>query len=50
MTLITDEMDDLALRAVDAIQVANTWMYQYARRQSSGRDVDVRYKYVRDRS
>lgn len=42
-TVITDRMDDRALRAVDAIQVENTWMLEYARRLNIGREVDLRY-------
>lgn len=43
MTEITDVMDDRALRSVDAIQVENPWMLEYARRLNIGRDVDIRY-------
>ena len=31
MTTIADRMDCRALRFVDAIQVMNTWMFEYAR-------------------
>lgn len=43
MTLITDRMDDYALRKADAIQVENLWMLDYARGINEGRDVDIRY-------
>ncbi len=43
MTEITDRLDDRALRQVDAIQVMNPWMLEYARDINSGRDVDLRY-------
>lgn len=43
MTEVTDRMDDRALRVVDAIQVENPWMLEYARRVNVGRDVDIRY-------
>lgn len=44
MTEITDRLDDRALRAVDAIQVENPWMLDYAREINIGRsDVDIRY-------
>ncbi len=43
MTEITDRMDDRALRAADAIQVENPWMYEYARNLNKGRAVDLRY-------
>lgn len=43
MTQITDRMDDRALRTVDAIQVENPWMFDYAQRLNTGRDVDLRY-------
>lgn len=43
MTEITDRMDDWALRAADAIQVENPWMYDYAREVNKGREVDLRY-------
>ncbi len=42
MTHFTDQMDDRALRAVDAIQVENSWMLDYARRINQGREVDLR--------
>jgi glycosyltransferase involved in cell wall biosynthesis len=42
MTEITDQMDDSALRRVDAIQVENPWMFEYARTLNVGRDVDLR--------
>ena len=43
MTEITDRLDDRALRRVDAIQVENPWMLEYARRLNIGRTVDIRY-------
>jgi glycosyltransferase involved in cell wall biosynthesis len=43
MTGITDKMDDNALRTVDAIQVMNPWMFDYAEGVNAGRDVDLQY-------
>lgn len=43
MTHFTDRMDDRALCKVDAIQVENPWMFEYARGVNAGRDVDLRY-------
>ena len=43
MTEITDRLDDRALRRVDAIQVENPWMLEYARNLNVGRAVDIRY-------
>lgn len=43
MSRITEAMDDLALQRVDAIQVENRWMLEYARKLNEGRSVDVRY-------
>ena len=43
MTEVTDRMDDWALRSVDAIQVENHWMYEYARELNKSREVDLRY-------
>jgi len=43
MTEMTDRLDDKALTRVDAIQVENAWMLEYARKINSGRKVDVRY-------
>jgi glycosyltransferase involved in cell wall biosynthesis len=43
LTSITDVMDDRALRKVDAIQVENPWMLEYARDLNVGRPVDLRY-------
>ena len=43
MTEVTDRLDDRALLRVDAIQVENPWMLQYACEINAGRDVDVRY-------
>lgn len=43
MTEITNKLDDRALRRVDAIQVENPWMLDYAKTLNSNRDVDLRY-------
>ena len=43
MTEIVDRMEDRALRLVDAIQVENPWMFEYARKLNEGREVDLRY-------
>jgi glycosyltransferase involved in cell wall biosynthesis len=43
MTEITDRMDDRGLCKVDAIQVENMWMLEYARKINGKRDVDLRY-------
>jgi len=43
MTEITDRMDDRALRGVDAIQVENSWMLDYVRKVTAGRQLDIRY-------
>jgi glycosyltransferase involved in cell wall biosynthesis len=43
MTEITDRLDDRALRRVDAIQVMNPWMLEYARALNARRTIDVRY-------
>lgn len=43
MTALTDRYDDLALRSVDAIQVENHWMLEYAQRLNTGREIDIRY-------
>jgi glycosyltransferase involved in cell wall biosynthesis len=44
MTEITDHLDDRALRVVDAIQLENPWMLEYAKKINAGRsDVDIRY-------
>jgi D-inositol-3-phosphate glycosyltransferase len=43
MTEVTDRMDDRALRRVDAIQVENPWMLDYARQLNHHREVDIRY-------
>ena len=42
MTEITDRMDDRVLRRVEAIQVMNPWMLDYARKTNSKRDADIR--------
>jgi len=43
MTEVTDRMDDRAMRGVDAIQVENPWMLEYARQLNQHREVDIRY-------
>ncbi|MCX5724497.1 MAG: glycosyltransferase family 4 protein [Nitrospirae bacterium] len=43
MTEITDRIDNWALHSVNAIQVENLWMYEYARELNDGREVDLRY-------
>lgn len=43
MTEITDRLDDRALRRVDAIQVMNPWMLDYARAINASRTLDLRY-------
>lgn len=44
MTVITNRLDELALRRADAIQLENPWMLEYARRANADRPaVDVRY-------
>lgn len=44
MTRITDRLDDRALRGVDAIQVENPWMLDYAHKLNADRaGVDIRY-------
>jgi D-inositol-3-phosphate glycosyltransferase len=43
MTEVTDRFDDRALRKVDAIQVENPWMLDYARELNPHREVDIRY-------
>lgn len=43
MTQVTDRLDDRALRHVDAIQLENPWMLEYARGINAGREVDIRY-------
>ena len=43
MTRITDRMDRKALRSVDAIQVMNAWMFDYARDLNAGRPSIVRF-------
>ena len=43
MTGVADRLDDKALRRVDAIQVENLWMLEYARAINGGRMVDIRY-------
>jgi glycosyltransferase involved in cell wall biosynthesis len=42
MTTITDRMDRKALRSVDAIQVMNSWMLDYARDVNAGRSSIIR--------
>jgi glycosyltransferase involved in cell wall biosynthesis len=43
MTVVTDRFDDRALRSVNAIQVENPWMLEYAKRVTAGLDINVRY-------
>ena len=43
MTEVTDRMDDRAMQGVDAIQVENPWMLEYARQLNQHREVDIRY-------
>lgn len=43
MTAVTSHLDDRALRRVDAIQVENPWMLDYARQINRGRSIDIRY-------
>lgn len=44
MTRLTRILDDRALRTVDAIQVENPWMLEYARRVNGGRPgIDIRF-------
>ena len=43
MTGITDRIEERALRLVDAIQVENVWMYDFARKLNDGREVDLRF-------
>ena len=42
MTQITDRIEYRALRSVDAIQVENPWMFEFARKLNEGRAVDLR--------
>jgi len=43
MTHFTDRLDRKALQTVDAIQVMNPWMFDYAREINAGRDAMIRY-------
>jgi D-inositol-3-phosphate glycosyltransferase len=43
MTEVTDRLDYSALRRVDAIQVENLWMLDYARRLNEHREIAIRY-------
>lgn len=43
MTSIIDTMDDRALCTVDAVQVMNPWMLEYAQKLNVGREMDLRY-------
>jgi glycosyltransferase involved in cell wall biosynthesis len=43
MTAITDRVDDHVLRVADAIQVENSWMFEYARQLNNARSVDLRF-------
>ena len=42
MTTITDRIDRKALQSVNAIQVENAWMFEYARQLNAGRRVILR--------
>ncbi|MBM9520467.1 glycosyltransferase family 4 protein [Desulforhopalus vacuolatus] len=43
MTEITDRLDAQALCSVDAIQVENQWMFEYAKKLNEYRQIDLRY-------
>jgi D-inositol-3-phosphate glycosyltransferase len=43
MTTLTDHLDRKALQTVDAIQVENPWMLDYAREVNVGRDALIHY-------
>ena len=43
MTSVTDRLDNRALKGVDAIQVMNPSMLEYAKAVNTGRDVDIQY-------
>ncbi|UUZ68377.1 hypothetical protein LP416_30235 [Polaromonas sp. P2-4] len=43
MTVVTDRLDDRAMRTADAVQVMNPWMLDYARRLNGARNFDLRY-------
>ena len=43
MTIVTNRYDDKALQSVDAIQVENPWMLDYASRINTNRKVDLRF-------
>ena len=43
MTMVTDRMDDRALKNADAIQVENDWMLEYARKLGRNKLIDLRY-------
>ncbi|HUR22071.1 MAG TPA: glycosyltransferase, partial [Vicinamibacterales bacterium] len=43
MSSVTDRMDRRALRGVDAIQVMNLQMLEYAKALNTGREVDIQY-------
>lgn len=43
MTKFTDRLDRRTLQTVDAIQVENPWMLEYAREVNKGREVLIRY-------
>lgn len=43
MTTFTDRLDRKALQTVDAIQVENPWMFEYANLVNRGREVLIRY-------
>jgi glycosyltransferase involved in cell wall biosynthesis len=43
MTHVTNSIECNVLRFVDAIQVENRWMYEFARQHNPDRDVDIRF-------
>jgi glycosyltransferase involved in cell wall biosynthesis len=43
MTKITNQLDDRAIKRVDAIQVENTLMFKYAKKLNQDRDISVLY-------
>lgn len=43
MSIITNYLDNRALRKVNAIQLENNWMLEYAKKINTNRRVDIRY-------
>lgn len=43
MTYVIDQLDRKALQTVDAIEVMNHWMFEYAQTVNKGRDALIRY-------